>query len=130
EFSSIPGVREDVTDIVLNVKLIALRMQGEGTRRMRLRASGPGEITAGMIEAGHEIDIMNPELVICTLDRGAKIDLEFFVGSGKGYIPASQNRPEDAPIGLIPVDALFGPVRQVSYKVENTRVGQQTDYDK
>ena len=130
EFSSLPGVLEDVTDVVLNVKNIDLRMYGEGPKRMRLRASGPGEVRAGAIETGHDIDIMNPELVICTLDSGAKIALELTVENGKGYVPATQNRPEDAPIGLIPVDALFSPVRKVSYKVENTRVGQVTDFDK
>jgi DNA-directed RNA polymerase subunit alpha len=130
EFSSIPGVREDVTDIVLNIKSIALRMHGEGPKRMRLKADGPGEVRAGQIETGHDIEIMNPELVLCTLDQGAKLSVEFTVHAGKGYVPASQNRAEDAPIGLIPVDALFSPVRKVSYKVENTRVGQVTDYDK
>jgi len=130
EFSSIPGVLEDVTDIVLNVKSIDLRMYGDGLKRMRLRASGPGEVRAGAIETGHDIDILNPDLVICTLDTAAKIGVELTVESGKGYVPATQNRPEDAPIGLIPVDALFSPVRKVSYRVENTRVGQVTDYDR
>jgi DNA-directed RNA polymerase subunit alpha len=130
EFSSIPGVREDLTDVVLNVKSIALRMYGDGPKRMRLRSEGPGEVTAGQIETGHDIEVMNPDLVICTLDDGARIDMELTVETGKGYIPGSQNRPEDAPIGLIPVDAMFSPVRKVSYKVENTRVGQVTDYDK
>ena len=130
EFSSIPGVREDVTDIVLNIKAIALRMHGEGPKRMRLKADGPGEVRAGQIEAGHDIEIMNPGLVLCTLDDGVKLGMEFTVNLGKGYQPAAVNRPEDAPIGLIPVDALFSPVRKISYKVENTRVGQVTDYDK
>ncbi len=130
EFSSIPGVLEDVTDIVLNIKGLGLRMGGEGPKRMRLRANGPGEVRASQIETGHDIEIMNPDLIICTLDQGAKISMEFTVESGKGYVAATQNRPEDAPIGLIPVDALFSPVRKVSYKVENTRVGQVTDYDK
>jgi DNA-directed RNA polymerase subunit alpha len=129
EFSSIPGVLEDVTDIVLNVKNIELRMYGDEPKRMRLRATGPGEARAGMIETGHDIEIMNPDLVICTLDSGAKIVMELTVETGKGYVPATQNRPEDAPIGLIPVDSLFSPVRKVSYRVENTRVGQVTDYD-
>jgi DNA-directed RNA polymerase subunit alpha len=129
EFSSIPGVLEDVTDIVLNVKSIGLRMHGDGPKRMRLRATGPGEVRAGAIETGHDIDVLNPELVICTLDTGARISMELTVEIGKGYVPATQNRPEDAPIGLIPVDALFSPVRKVSYRVENTRVGQVTDYD-
>jgi DNA-directed RNA polymerase subunit alpha len=130
EFSSIPGVLEDVTDIVLNVKSVDLRMYGDGPKRMRLRAAGPGEVRAAAIETGHDIEIMNPDLVICTLDQGARITMELTVESGKGYLPATQNRPEDAPIGLIPVDALFSPVRKVSYRVENTRVGQVTDYDK
>jgi DNA-directed RNA polymerase subunit alpha len=130
EFSSIPGVREDVTDIVLNVKAVALRMHGEGPKRIYLRATGPGEVTSGQIEAGHDIEVMNPEHVICTLDDGAKLVMEMTVETGKGYVPGTTNRPADAPIGLIPVDALFSPVKKVAYKVENTRVGQVTDYDK
>jgi len=130
EFSSIPGVREDVTDIILNIKTVALRMGGDGPKRMRLKAQGPGEVKAGQIETGHDIEILNPDLVLCTLDQGANLSMEFTVESGKGYVPASQNRPEDAPIGLIPVDAIFSPVRKVSYKVDNSRVGQVTDYDK
>ena len=130
EFSSIPGVREDVTDIILNIKALAIRMQGEGPKRITLKANGPGEVTAGMIETVADIEILNPDLVICTLDNGAKIAMELTVETGKGYVPASQNRPEDAPIGLIPVDALYSPVRKVAYRVENTRVGQVTDYDK
>ncbi len=121
---------EDVTDIVLNVKSIDLRMYGEGPKRMRLRANGPGEVRASAIETGHDIDIMNPELVICTLDAGARMTMELTVENGKGYLPGTQNRAEDAPIGLIPVDALFSPVRKISYRVENTRVGQVTDYDR
>ena len=130
EFSSIPGVREDVTDIVLNIKSMGLKMGADGPKRMRLRAEGPVEVTAGMIETGADIEIMDPSVVICTLDAGARLSMELTVENGKGYVPASQNRPEDAPIGLIPVDALFSPVRKVSYKVENTRLGQVTDYDK
>jgi DNA-directed RNA polymerase subunit alpha len=105
-------------------------MHGEGPKRIRLVAEGPGEITAGKIETGHDIEVMNPDLVICTLDEGARISMEMVVEAGVGYVPASQNRPEDAPIGLIPIDSVFSPVRKVSYKVENTRVGQATDYDK
>lgn len=130
EFSSIAGVREDVTDIVLNIKQLALRMHGEGPKRMTLTATGPGEVRAGQITPVHDIDIMNPDLVICTLDDGVKLGMEFTVELGKGYTPASANRPEDAPIGLIPVDSIYSPVRRVSYKVEPTRVGQVTDYDK
>ncbi len=130
EFSSIPGVQEDVTDIVLNIKSMGLRMHGDGPKRVRLAATGPGGITASMIETGHDIEVMDPDLVICTLDQGAKIDLEMTVEIGKGYVPSTQNRPEDAPIGLIPMDAVYSPVRKVSYSVDNTRVGQVTDYDK
>ncbi|MGK9164684.1 DNA-directed RNA polymerase subunit alpha [Inquilinus limosus] len=130
EFSSIPGVREDVTDIVLNVKALSLRMHAEGPKKMRLNAEGPKVVKAGDIVTGPDIEIMDPELVLCTLDEGAKLAMEFTVNVGKGYVPASMNRPEDAPIGLIPVDALYSPIRKVSYKVENTRVGQVTDYDK
>lgn len=130
ELTSIEGVREDVTNIILNIKAIAVRMHSEGPKRMRLRAEGPCEVTAGMIEAGADIEIMNPELVLCTLDKGAKIVMEITVNTGKGYRPAVQNRPEEAPVGLIPVDSVFSPVRKVSYEVEDTRVGQITDYDK
>ena len=130
EFSSIPGVREDVTDIILNIKNLALRMHAEGPRKVRLRAEGPGEVTAKQIETGADIEVMNPDLVICTLDRAANLSMELTVETGRGYIPASALRKEDTPIGLIPIDALFSPVRKVAYKVENSRVGQVTDYDK
>ncbi|MGF1641073.1 MAG: DNA-directed RNA polymerase subunit alpha [Rhodospirillales bacterium] len=130
EFSTVPGVREDVTDIVLNIKSLALRMGGEGPKRIALIAEGPGEVTAGMIDTGHDIEIMNRDLVICTLDDGARLSMELTVESGKGYVPVGSGRAEDAPIGLIPVDALFSPVRKVAYRVENTRVGQVTDHDK
>jgi DNA-directed RNA polymerase subunit alpha len=130
EFSSLAGVREDVTDIVLNVKQIALRMEGEGPKRLSLSATGPGEITAGQIATTGDIEVMNPDLVICHLDEGATLNMELTADTGKGYVAAASNRPVDAPIGLIPVDALYSPVRQVSYKVENTRVGQELDYDK
>ena len=130
EFSSLAGVREDVTDIVLNVKQIALRMQGEGPKRLQLSATGPAEVTAGMIAVSGDIEVMNSDLVICHLDEGATLNMELTADVGKGYVPAANNRPADAPIGLIPVDALYSPVRQVAYKVENTRVGQELDYDK
>ena len=130
EFSSIPGVREDVTDIVLNIKQLALQVHTEGEKRLTLKATGPGEVRAAQIEESANVDIMNPDLVICTLDEGANIHMELTVNTGKGYVPAAQNRPADAPIGLIPVDAIYSPVRQVSYKVEATREGQVLDYDK
>ena len=130
EFSSIAGVREDVTDIVLNVKEVAIGMQDEGPKRMVLRKSGPGVVTAGDIQTVGDIEILNPEHEICTLDEGAEIRMEFTVNTGKGYVPADQNRAEDAPIGLIPVDALFSPVKKVSYRVEATREGQDLNKDK
>ena len=130
EFSSVPGVREDVTDIILNIKAIGLRMHVEGPKRMSLQATGPGEVKAGDIDAGSDIEIMNPDLVLCHLDKGAKLSVELTVETGKGYVAATQNLPEDSPIGLIPIDAVFSPVNKVSYKVDNTRVGQVTDHDK
>lgn len=130
EFSSMDGVREDVTDIVLNLKCIVIRMESLERKRVSLDVTGPCEVTAGMIETGPEIEIVNKDLVICTLDKGYRFHAELTIEIGKGYVPASQNRPVDAPIGLIPVDALFSPVKQVTYKVDNSRVGQVTDYDK
>ncbi len=130
EFSSIPSVREDVTNIILNIKEIALRIHSEGVKRMVLKKEGGGPARAKDIEAGSDVEILNPEHVICTLDQGASIRMEFTADIGKGYVPAERNRPEDAPIGLIPVDSLYSPVKKVSYKVENTREGQILDYDK
>ncbi|MDF2114921.1 DNA-directed RNA polymerase subunit alpha [Roseiarcaceae bacterium H3SJ34-1] len=130
EFSSIPGVREDVTDIVLNIKDISIKMQSDGPKRMILKKQGPGAVTAGDIAVTGDVQVLNPELVICTLDDGAEIRMEFTVTSGKGYVPADRNRAEDSPIGLIPVDSLYSPVKKVSYRVENTREGQILDYDK
>jgi DNA-directed RNA polymerase subunit alpha len=130
EFSSLAGVREDMTDLVLNVKQIALRMEGDQPKRLQLSATGPGEVTAAQIATSGDIEVMNPTLVLCHLDEGATLNMELTAEAGKGYVPAAANRPADAPIGLIPVDALYSPVRQVSYKVENTRVGQELDYDK
>lgn len=130
EFSSIPGVREDVTNIILNIKEIALRVHSEGVKRMVLKKEGGGPARAKDIEVGSDVEILNPEHVICTLDEGASIRMEFMADMGKGYVPADRNRPEDAPIGLVPVDSLYSPVKKVSYKVENTREGQILDYDK
>jgi DNA-directed RNA polymerase subunit alpha len=130
EFSSIPGVREDVTDIVLNVKDISIRMQGDGPKRMTLRKSGPGAVMAGDISVVGDVEILNKDLVICTLDEGADIRMELMVNTGKGYVSADKNRSEDSPIGMIPIDSLYSPVKKVSYRVENTRSGQILDYDK
>jgi DNA-directed RNA polymerase subunit alpha len=130
EFSSIAGVREDVTDILLNIKDIAIKMQGVGPQRMVVKKQGPGTVTAADIQTVADVVVLNPELVLCTLDKGAEIRMEFTVTAGKGYVPAERNRSEDAPIGLILVDSLYSPVRKVSYKVENTREGAVLDYDR
>ena len=130
EFSSVPGVREDVTDMVLNLKGVAVKMSVEGPKRVRLAAQGPCSVTAGMIAEVNGVEIMNPDHVICTLDDGAELNAELTVETGSGYVPASANRNEDSPIGLISIDAIYSPIRQVAYKVENTRVGQRTDFDK
>ncbi len=130
EFSSIAGVREDVTDMVLNIKEIAIAMQAEGAKRLMLRKEGPGIVRAGDIQTSGDIHVLNPEHVICTLDEGAEVRMEFTVATGKGYVSSERNRPEDAPIGLIPVDSIYSPVKRVSFKIENTREGQILDYDK
>jgi DNA-directed RNA polymerase subunit alpha len=130
EFSSMEGVREDVVDVVLNIKQLALRMHAEGPKRMTLKATGPGPVTASQIEVPSDIEILNGDHVLCTLDEGASVRMEFTVNNGKGYVPADRNRPEDAPIGLIAVDSLYSPVKRVAYRVEPTRQGQSLDYDK
>jgi DNA-directed RNA polymerase subunit alpha len=130
EFSPIQGVREDVVDMVLNLKQVAIKMRGEGPKRLMLKANGPGEVKAKDIQTTGDIEILNPEHVICTLDDGAAIRMELTVNTGKGYVPAEKNRPDDAPIGLIAVDSLYSPVKRVAYRVENTREGQVLDYDK
>jgi len=130
EFSSVAGVREDVTDIVLNLKGLAVQMDGEGAKRLTLDATGPGIVTAADITEVMGVDIINKDHVICHLDDGAKVHMELTVGTGKGYVAADKNRPEDAPIGFVPVDALYSPVKRVSYKVSPTREGQVLDYDK
>ena len=130
EFSSIPGVREDVTDMVLNLKGVAVKMSVEGPKRLRLSAEGPCTVTASMINLVNGVEIMNPDHVICTLDQGAELNAELTVETGSGYVPASAQQNEDSPIGLIPIDAIYSPIQKVAYKVENTRVGQRTDFDK
>ena len=130
EFSSVDGVREDVTDIVLNLKGVSLKMEVEGPKRVSINKQGPGVVVAGDIAESAGIEILNRDHVICHLDEGASLYMELTVEQGKGYVAADKNRPEDAPIGLISVDALFSPVKKVSYKVEPTREGQVLDYDK
>ncbi|OCX58650.1 DNA-directed RNA polymerase subunit alpha [Thioclava sp. SK-1] len=130
EFSSVAGVREDVTDIVLNLKGVALRMDVEGPKRLSISAKGPGVVTAGDIAETAGIEVLNKEHVICHLDDGADLFMELTVNTGKGYVAADKNRPEDAPIGLIPIDAIYSPVKKVAYEVTPTREGQVLDYDK
>ncbi|MEL6369218.1 MAG: DNA-directed RNA polymerase subunit alpha [Pseudomonadota bacterium] len=130
EFSSIPGVREDVTDLVLNVKQLSLRAHSEGPKRLVVSKTGPGTVTAADIEESASVEVLDPSQAICTLDQGANLRMELIVQSGKGYVQADRNRPQDAPIGLIPVDSLYSPVKRVAYRVENTREGQVLDYDR
>lgn len=130
EFDAVPGVLEDVTDIILNLKEVVIRMGAAEKKRVSINVVGPCVVTAGMIKAGADVEIINKDHVICTLNKGYSFNVELTIETGKGYVPSSQNRPADAPIGLIPVDALFSPIRQVSYRVESSRVGQVIDYDK
>ena len=130
EFTSIKGVREDVTDIVLNVKSLALKSLSEGPKKLILDAKGPGIIKASNITPVNEIEILNPDLVICNLDENTNFHMEMTVGSGKGYVSADLNKPEEPPLGLIPIDSLFSPVKKVSYSVSTAREGKALDYDK
>tara|TARA_Y100001970_G_scaffold70999_1_gene90336 strand:- start:1976 stop:3004 length:1029 start_codon:yes stop_codon:yes gene_type:complete len=130
EFTSIKGVREDVTDIVLNVKSLALKGNFEGTKKLILNAKGPGEIKASDITAVTDLEILNPDLVICNLDENTTFHMEMTVGNGKGYVPAVMNKPEEPPLGLIPIDSLFSPVKKVSYSISTAREGKALDYDK
>ena len=130
EFSSVAGVREDVTDIVLNLKGVAIRMDVDGPKRLSVSAKGPAVVRAGDISESAGIEILNRDHIICHLDDGAELFMELTVATGKGYVSADKNRPEDAPIGLIPIDAIYSPVKKVSYEVQPTREGQVLDYDK
>ena len=130
EFSSVAGVREDVTDIVLNLKGVSIRMEVDGPKRLSVMAKGPGVVRAGDITETAGIEILNRDHVLFHLDDGAEVYMELTVNTGKGYVPADRNRPEDAPIGLIPIDAIYSPVKKVSYEVQPTREGQVLDYDK
>lgn len=130
EFCSLPGVVEDVTDIILNLKKVLLKMYTREPRRLRLSVKGPGEATAGDIEADHQVEILNPDHHIATLADDGKLEMEMEVRVGRGWCPAERNKKPDQEIGIIPIDSLFSPVRRVNYTVENTRVGQRTDYDR
>ena len=130
EFTSIKGVREDVTDIVLNIKSLALKAQTEVPKKLVLDVKGPGEIKANKITESSDIEILNPDLIICNLDENTKFHMELTVNSGKGYVSAELNKPEDPPLGLIAIDALFSPVKKVSYSISTAREGKALDYDK
>ena len=130
EFTSIKGVREDVTDIVLNIKSLALKAQTEIPKKLVLDVKGPGEIKANKITESSDIEILNPDLIICHLDENTKFHMELTVNSGKGYVSAELNKPEDPPLGLIAIDALFSPVKKVSYSISTAREGKALDYDK
>ena len=130
EFTSIKGIREDVTDIVLNIKSLALKSSSAGIKKLILDAKGPGEIDASKITTVPDIKILNPDLVICNLDENTNFHMEMNVNTGKGYTPAELNKPEDPPLGLIPIDSLFSPVKKASYSVSTAREGKALDYDK
>ena len=130
EFSTIPGVKEDVTEIVLNIKRIIARLHSDEPKTVYIEASGECEVTAGDIKADSEVEILNPELHIATLGPDASLSIELTVDHGRGYVPADKNKGPQQVIGTIPVDSIYTPVLKVNYAVENTRVGNQTDFDK
>ena len=130
EFSTIPGVREDVADIILNIKGLCLKMHGEEPKTLRLECSGEQEVTAANIIADADVEILNPELHIATLDTDAVLNMEIYVDKGLGYVPADKNKRADQPIGVIPVDSIYSPITRVKFGVTDTRVGNVTNYDK
>ncbi|MBQ6899668.1 MAG: DNA-directed RNA polymerase subunit alpha [Firmicutes bacterium] len=130
EFSTIPGVKEDVTEIILNLKKLAVRLNGENTKRVIINAVGPKEVTAADIIGDADMEIFNPDLHIATLEENATLVMEINLARGRGYVPAEMNKNENTPISVIPTDSIYTPVRKVNFTVENTRVGQVTDYDR
>ena len=130
EFSTIPGVKEDVTEIILNLKKLALSLDGDESVRALINVSGPAEVTGADIQADGSVEIFNPELHIATLEKNATLTIEMTIAKGRGYVPADQNKDETTPIGVIPIDSIYTPVRKVNYTVEHTRVGQVTDFEK
>jgi len=131
EFTTLPGVREDVTDIVLNLKNLVARLHGESPElEVHISAKGPGAVTAGDIASPADLEILNPELELANLSGNGRLDLTLTIGRGRGYVPAELNRGPQHTIGVIPIDSIFSPVRRVAYQVESARVGQRTDYDK
>jgi len=130
EFSTIPGVKEDVTEIILNLKKLSLALRGEDKKRAIINVVGPKEVTAADIIADSSLEIFNPDLHIASLEDGASLVMELNISTGRGYVPADQNKTDVTPIAVIPIDSIYTPVRKVNYTVENTRVGQVTDYEK
>jgi DNA-directed RNA polymerase subunit alpha len=130
EFSTIPGVKEDVTDLILNTKALRVKMGGEGSKVLQLKATGPGEVRASHIVTDADVEILNPDLYIATLDKDGKLEMEIEVGRGRGYVSAERNKREGQPVDVIPVDSTFSPILRVNYHVEDTRVGHATDYNK
>jgi DNA-directed RNA polymerase subunit alpha len=130
EFSTIPGVKEDVPEIILNLKGLIARLYCDGPKTVYIEASGECEVTAGDITADGEVEILNPEMHIATLGPDATLSMELTISHGRGYVPAERNKPAQVVAGVIPIDSIYTPVLKVNYAVENTRVGNQTDYDK
>ena len=130
EFSTIPHVKEEITEIILNIKGLTAKLHSDSVKTVYIEAEGPCEVTGASIKADSEVEILNPELHIATLDEGAKLNMELTLDKGRGYVPSENNKNEHTPIGVIPVDSIYNPVVKVNYDVENTRVGQQTDYDR
>ncbi len=130
EFSTVPGVGEDVTEIILNLKQLIMRLHDGEVRTIRIKAKGEREIRAADIIKDNQVEILNPHLHIATLNKEGRLEMEMEVGSGKGYVSAEKNKKEDQPIGVIPIDSIFSPVKKVKYNIEPTRVGQETDYDR
>ena len=130
EFSTVPGVKEDVTEIILTLKELSANIDGEGSRTLKIQAQGPCTVTGADIICPPDVEVLNKDLVIATLDDNAKLNMDINIDKGRGYVPAEENKTENMPIGVLPVDSIYTPVTKVSYHVENTRVGQKSDYDK
>jgi DNA-directed RNA polymerase subunit alpha len=130
EFTSIPNVMEDVTDIVLNLKEVIIRCQDSRNRTLRLEKDGEGKVTAGDIQLVDGVEVLNPDHLIMTCSKGAKVRMDLEIGTGRGYVPAERNKLPTMPVGMVPIDSLFSPIKKVNFQVSNARVGQQTDYDR
>jgi len=130
EFSTVPGVKEDVTDIILNLKQLRLKLNSEEPKTLTLRAAGEGEVRASQITADPSVEVLTPDLHVCSLDKDGKLDMELEVRRGRGYVPAERNKREGMAVDVMPIDSIFSPIRRVNFQVEDTRVGQATDYNK